>query len=266
MITIIMPTFNREKTIQRAIQSVINQTYSDWELIIVDDCSTDQTQELVTSIKDDRLQYVRLQQNSGACFARNKGIQIAQGDYITFLDSDNEYVPDKLERQLNRICRTDAGMICCRYQVHCQTGMLRVFPENYYIPAYETKEEIYRWLLVNGEQGWVDTNTMFAKAALIKEIGFDSQMPRWQDYDLALRFSKKYKIEFQDEVLVTNYILDDSISMQSDKLKQAVWLIYQKHQETIESDPTIQKTWHYILAKTEFKSKNCDKTVIKQQY
>ena len=83
---------------------------------------------------------------------------------------------------------------------------------------------------------------------------------------MVLRFSLKYNLGFQDEILVINHVQSDSISMQSDKLKQAVQMIYQKNQDCIESDPEVKKVWHYIIAKAEFKSENCDKKIIKQQY
>ena len=100
LITVIIPTYNRAHLIKDAAYSVLNQSYKNIELIIIDDCSTDDTAEVVKSINDPRLNYHRLEKNSGACIARNKGIELARGDYISFNDSDDKWLENKLEEQL----------------------------------------------------------------------------------------------------------------------------------------------------------------------
>ena len=96
MVSVIIPSYNREKTIKRAVESGLNQTYKDIEVIVVDDCSSDKTIEILTSIKDKRFSYYKLDKNSGACVARNLGIEKVKGDYIFLHDSDDEWLPDKL--------------------------------------------------------------------------------------------------------------------------------------------------------------------------
>lgn len=102
LVSIIMPTYNCANFIDKSIESVINQTYKNWELIIIDDCSTDNTEEIVKKyIKEDsRIIYHKLPTNSGAAVARNHGIAMAKGSYIAFLDSDDLWAKDKLEKQL----------------------------------------------------------------------------------------------------------------------------------------------------------------------
>lgn len=101
LITIITPTYNCGKYISETIDSVISQSYTDWEMLIIDDCSTDDTKEIVTgySRKDSRIKYYRLEKNSGAAVARNYALSMARGRWIAFLDSDDIWLPDKLERQ-----------------------------------------------------------------------------------------------------------------------------------------------------------------------
>ena len=103
LVSVITPVYNSEKYISDHIKSVQNQTYSNWELILVDDCSSDHSAALINSFQknDSRIKYFRLEKNSGAGIARNKGIELAQGQYIAFLDSDDQWFPKKLERQLN---------------------------------------------------------------------------------------------------------------------------------------------------------------------
>ncbi|WP_396591173.1 glycosyltransferase family 2 protein [Allomuricauda sp. R78024] len=103
MISIITPVYNSEKYLKKSIVSVQAQTHTDWEHILVDDCSSDDSEALIKSFqeKDNRIKYHRLDKNSGAGIARNKAIEMAQGDYVAFLDSDDQWYPEKLEKQLN---------------------------------------------------------------------------------------------------------------------------------------------------------------------
>lgn len=100
LVSIIMPSWNTGRFIAESIQSVINQTYKEWELIIVDDCSTDNTDEVVASFKDDRIKYLKNEKNSGAALTRNRAMREAQGEWIAFLDSDDLWTSDKLEKQI----------------------------------------------------------------------------------------------------------------------------------------------------------------------
>ena len=100
MISVIIPTYNRAGTILRSVNSVLNQTYKDLELLIIDDGSTDNTKELLEQINDDRIRYIYLGANSGASNARNAGVSYASGEWIAFQDSDDAWKPEKLELQL----------------------------------------------------------------------------------------------------------------------------------------------------------------------
>lgn len=103
LVSIITPTYNCAPYIGETIRSVLNQSYSDWEMIIVDDCSTDNTAEVVASFNDSRIKYVALKQNSGAAEARNTALKLAKGRWIAFLDSDDLWKPNKLKHQLEFI-------------------------------------------------------------------------------------------------------------------------------------------------------------------
>ncbi|ARD65229.1 glycosyltransferase family 2 protein [Eubacterium limosum] len=100
MVSIIMPSWNTANFISESIQCVIDQTYTKWELFIVDDCSTDNTEEVVASFKDTRIKYFKNEKNSGAALTRNKAMREAQGEWVAFLDSDDLWMPDKLEKQI----------------------------------------------------------------------------------------------------------------------------------------------------------------------
>lgn len=100
LVSIIMPSYNTGKYIGKSIESVLNQTYQNWELIIVDDCSTDNTDKIVTAINDARIKYMKNSCNLGAAISRNRALREAKGQWIAFLDSDDLWMPEKLEKQI----------------------------------------------------------------------------------------------------------------------------------------------------------------------
>lgn len=100
LVSIIMPSWNTARFIRESIDSVRNQTYTNWELLIVDDCSTDNTDEIVASYSDERIRYFKNEKNSGAALTRNRAMREARGEWIAFLDSDDLWTTEKLERQL----------------------------------------------------------------------------------------------------------------------------------------------------------------------
>jgi len=99
-VSVIVATYNRANFIDRAIKSILNQIYQDFEIIIVDDGSSDNTEEIIKGYKDKRIIYIKHKKNQGISTARNTGIKRAKGEYIAFLDSDDEWFPEKLERQV----------------------------------------------------------------------------------------------------------------------------------------------------------------------
>ena len=116
LVSIIMPTYNCAKFIGKTIESVIAQTYENWELIIVDDCSKDNTEEVVSEYKDNRIKYHRLENNSGAAVARTEAMKKASGRYMAFLDSDDLWKKDKLEKQLEFMNKNNYNFTCTEYE------------------------------------------------------------------------------------------------------------------------------------------------------
>lgn len=122
MVSIITPTYNCGEYIKGTIDSVIAQTYGNWEMIIVDDCSTDNTKEIVSRYSDTRIKYYCLERNSGAAAARNKALSLAKGQWIAFLDSDDLWLPTKLERQLDFMMRNEISFSYHRYSEISESG------------------------------------------------------------------------------------------------------------------------------------------------
>ena len=224
MVSVIIPAYNRENTIERAVMSVLNQTYKDLELIVVDDCSKDNTVEVLKSIEDDRLKIIELEKNSGACVARNVGIENAQGDYIAFQDSDDEWLLDKLEKQMAIFEKEKVDLVFCAFN---RFGL----GEDLTYPKFP-EGIVERKVLL--EDSRISTQTLIGKKECFENIKFDPEMPRLQDYDITIRLSKKYRIYFVNQPLVNMYVQNDSISKNNDKLLKAESMILSKYKDDVE--------------------------------
>lgn len=212
-VSVVIPTYNRAHLIKRSAMSVLNQTYSNLELIIVDDGSTDNTEDVVKSINDNRVIYIK-QSNQGACAARNNGIDHAKGEFIAFQDSDDVWHEDKLEKQLKCLKETGADICFCAIS-------LNKSPKNKKMKSsfVSNIKDLFN----------VGVQRFFAKYYVFKSIKFDTEMPRCQDLDILLRISNKYKIYELGEPLVDYYIQNDSLSKSADKLFLATSLLIKKH-------------------------------------
>jgi glycosyltransferase involved in cell wall biosynthesis len=201
-VSVIIPTYNRAHLIGRAIQSVLNQTYRDFELIIVDDGSTDNTEEVVGSFKDSRIKYIHHKENKGGTAARNTGINDANGEYIAFLDSDDEWLPEKLEKQINCFakCSDSVGAVyCLHYTKDDSLGYMQQASL-----SKLKRGNVYNFLL----NGWCPSSTsLFMLSARVFEKSgmFDDNLPSFQDYDLWVRVARHYEFEFVDEPLVVKH-------------------------------------------------------------
>lgn len=140
LVSVIMPSYNTAQYIGTAIMSVCQQTYTNWELIIVDDCSTDNTDDVVSPyLSDERICYIKNEKNSGAAVARNRALREAKGKWIAFLDSDDLWLPEKLERQLNFMNENGYSFTYTDYRIQLNGGWL---PYIYYGPDFVNKRKM----------------------------------------------------------------------------------------------------------------------------
>lgn len=233
LVSVVIPTYNREKTILQSVESVLSQTYKNIEVIVVDDCSIDETKNILEKIDDARLRYFRLEKNSGACAARNKGVEIARGDFISFNDSDDVFLPEKIERQLSFLQENGADVALCRMKCFDEVNnFLHFFPKDETAEGELTYEDL---LAYNS----CSTQTLFGKAECFKSVPFDSDMPRLQDWDEILRLSEKYKVFYKKEVLANNFLQTDSITQHPEKGVLAMQKIYEKHKGTVDASGAI---------------------------
>lgn len=199
-VSVIIPTYNRRHTLPASIDSVLMQTYENLELIIVDDGSDDGTEEYVRTIKDDRVKYVRTKSNKGPSAARNLGAGMAGGEYLAFHDSDDEWMPDKLEKQMALFAdkKAEIAMVYCEYTKYNGSDWLLVPTRE--IPFSKKQGDIFSYLLL---QPLIGTPTMVVlKEEFLKIGGFDESLLSYEDYEFTLRFSKEHRIGFVEEPLV----------------------------------------------------------------
>lgn len=205
MVTVIIPSYNREKKIRCSIESVLNQTMSDFEIIIVDDGSTDNTENVVKSIDDSRVKYIKLEKNSGACVARNKGIKEAKGEYIAFQDSDDIWLNNKLDKQLRFMRETNADMVYCGMTRHIN-DKVRYFPTD-----QKPNEDLTVKSLLSRNK--ISTQNIFIKKSVAEKILFDPAFKRLQDWDFSTRvLLNGYSVKYLAEPLVDAIVQQDSIT------------------------------------------------------
>jgi glycosyltransferase involved in cell wall biosynthesis len=184
LISVIIPTYNRSHLVMGAIESAIAQSYQNLEIIIVDDASTDNTQALIATIKDSRLRYIRHQTNLGGANARNTGIDAAQGEYIAFLDSDDVWLPHKIELQLSTLQNypnSDKVVSYTQFQPHKAIDGLSVIPQR----GKQDTETVADYLWVHG--GEIITSTLMLPRSLAVVTHFRPGLKKHQDLDFYLR-------------------------------------------------------------------------------
>ena len=234
-VSVIIPTYNRAHSIVSAIQSVLNQTYQGFEIIVVDDGSTDNTKEIMREIQtqDKRIRYIGYEKNKGAPTARNTGIKASRCDYIAFQDSDDEWSPEKLEKQMKAFesASPKVGVV--------YTGFYRLGKRKTYMPSIRRKKtqregDIFSSLL---EGNLVGTPTILIKRECFERAGlFDENLTALQDWELVIRISKYYDFIFVDEPLLISPDTPDSISANRKARARALELILEKHFEDFKKD------------------------------
>lgn len=206
MISVIIPTCNRAATLPRAIASVQAQTNPDWELLVVDDASRDETPALLAALSDPRIRVLTLPRQGGACAARNLGIAEARGEYIALLDSDDAWLPGKLAAQKKTLETTGADLTFCRFHRRQTDGtLLTDFPPSSRPSGWITPSDLL-------PENLMSTQTMFGKAEVFQHLLFDVSYPRLQDWEFAMRAAQIYRVYYAAEIWADVYWQPSSIS------------------------------------------------------
>ncbi|MCM1111988.1 MAG: glycosyltransferase [Muribaculum sp.] len=198
-ISVVIPTYNRSCSIVKSVESVLKQTYPVKEVIIADDCSQDDTEEVLRQIQDERVRYCRLPENKGAGGARNFGVEKAGCDLIAFHDSDDTWTNDKIEKQMAYWAQhPDCGLVYCAYAMTLLGSLRHVVPDLEQMEGLEGR--ILPNLLVKNTIG--APTVLMPKAVFEAVGGFDESMRSLEDWDFAIRVAKDYPIGFVPEVLL----------------------------------------------------------------
>ena len=208
-ISVIIPTFNRAWCLEETLQSVLHQSFDNYELIVVDDASTDATADLVESFPDVR--YLRLEANRGVSHARNRGLEQARGQYVCFLDSDDRWQKTKLERQWMWMQTHPGCPACYTDEIWIRNGV-RVNPAK--------KHRKYSGFIFQHclPLCIISPSSIMLRREVLDRIGgFDEAMPACEDYELWLRLTAAYPVQFLEEALIVKY------GGHGDQLSQRYW-------------------------------------------
>ena len=231
MVSVVIPTHNRVDLLPRAIKSVQSQTISDVEIIVVSDGSTDDTDTLMTKIakEDSRITYISYHPGHNGNYARNQGIKAAKGEFVAFLDDDDEWCPSKLEEQLKVMMSDEKiGLV--------YTGTQNIFVEENlsYARCPKVQGNLSKRILLNNVIGST-TTVMVRKAILDKTTLFDESLRAIQDYDLWVRICQLALVGVVSKPLVKyyNYRTTNQISANFSKYEQAFSQVNQKYEDLI---------------------------------
>lgn len=199
LISVIIPTYNRMGTLERSVQSVLAQTYTHFELLIIDDASTDATEQYIKGIADERIRYYRNESNIGPAASRNRGVSLALGEYLAFQDSDDEWMPDKLQKLMQMLADTDEKTGMVYHEMMEARGGEDVIPPRT-IPSENKEGNLYSYMLLYPLIGV--PATLIKKSCFEACGGFDAKMQCFEDYEFFLRVAKQYEILFWQEPLI----------------------------------------------------------------
>ncbi len=199
-VSVVIPTYNRNKTLIRAVTSALKQNYQNFEIIVIDDASNDGTEKSMRSVNDKKIVYVKHEVNKGGSAARNTGIKLSRGSYIALLDSDDEWLEDKLITQVGLLKKLDnswGGTYCSYYSI-CKND--KSFLSRAALEGNLTKQLFLKELNIGA------SSTLLFRKEVFERIGlFDESFARHQDWEFLVRFFRKYKLAKNDEPLVKVY-------------------------------------------------------------
>ncbi len=239
-ISVVIPAYNSEKTISYTIKSVLNQTFNDLELIVINDGSQDSTLEVITQIADSRIQ-VFSYPNAGGNVSRNRGLNHAVGEFVSFLDADDLWTPDKLESQLKALQENATAKVAYSWTDYINENSEIVLSGTH----LTANGDIYEKLLITNflENG---SNPLIYREALVELGGFDESLSAAQDWDMWLRLACKFDFVCVSSAQILYRISTNSVSSNLDRQEKACLQVLERAYK--ERPPALKQTWNLSLA------------------
>ena len=217
LVSVIIPCYNGEKFISEAIESVLNQTYQNFEIIVVDDGSTDSSKSVIEPfLKDPRIKLIEHGQNMGIPVARNTGIKMSKGEFVAFLDQDDLWLPEKLERQIALFEHSppDVGLVFSNINTVDSDGVIKEYKSMRHIPSHINElapQEVLKAVFLHN---FIPMITVLVRRACFDTVGLldESLKGGCDDYDFCLRLAAKYKVKYLDVPLALHRIHEANYS------------------------------------------------------
>jgi len=243
-VSVVLPTYNRAHTLERAVRSVLNQTHKDFELIVVDDGSTDNTRDIVVSFADGRIRYIKHESNKGVAEARNTGIGASRASLIAFQDSDDEWLPHKLALQVEAMHKAGehVGVVYSAFWREREGNTAIIIPGS---EIQQTDGDLSSILL---KHNFVTLQATLIKKECFDTLGlFDSKLRIFDDWDGILRIAQKYAFVFIAEPLVVAHATPGNLtSRKTTRLNDRAYF-FEKHQSLYVQHSDIYKVFAYNI-------------------
>lgn len=264
LVSIVITTYKRKvEVISKSIQSVLGQTYRALELIIVDDSPADyQERESVKKycegLNDPRVRYVQQAKNMGACVARNTGLEMANGQLIAFLDDDDEYLPERIEKMVPYF---KENVVLVYSNARIINYKKKDFSTTYFDTGRQYQGNVYSKIMENNFVG--STSVAMLKTEKLRQVGgFDPEMPAFQDWDVWIRMSKEGDFAYTEEPLVNYYIYEgERITNNTAKRLAALHRLNEKNKEYISSSNNVFVARKYYEMRLNIRLKNVKKAI-----
>lgn len=234
LVSIIMPNYNSAEYIGETIESILAQTYNNWELIIVDDCSTDNSIEIISNYKDSRIKLLHNETNSGAAVSRNNAIEAAEGRFIAFLDSDDLWNKNKLSNHLAFMCEGDYAFSCTSYSV--------VNGENQETAVFAPRKDKYTYREIL-KHCYIGCSTVVYDSDKLGKVYMPTNAEKREDFACWLQILKKgADVACFHQNLTTYKVHQDSVSTNKMKMVKYQWRVYRKVERI-----SLLKSMYYML-------------------
>jgi glycosyltransferase involved in cell wall biosynthesis len=241
LVSVIVPTCNRPEMLRRAVLSILRQSFQDFEVIIVDDGMKDRAEDVIRQIGDKRIKYIKNEEQQGAAKSRNIGIQKGTGKYIAFLDDDDEFLPEKLERQIIIMKENEIDFTFCAIELNHESDG-KVVKQSF----KKTGINNYYEDLLAHKLRTLTSSLMIKKSVLESVFGFDNSFKSCQEWDLMIRISRNHLGYGLNEILVRmNFLSGEHIGGSLDKRIAGRESLLKKHFVELKRRPKVL-AYHYF--------------------